>query len=201
MPWGRARLALYFIALGFAFLFIEMAFIQRFVLFLGHPIYAIAVVLAAFLVFAGLGSGVAEQAAKWVQKGGVRIGAVAPIAAGIVALSGIYLVVLPPLLDALLLWPEEARIAVTIFLIAPLAFLMGMPFPLGLKRLSAEAPALIPWAWGINGCASVLSAVLATLLAIHIGFTAVVGCALVLYALAGAMFKGSVAGQSLSVIR
>ncbi len=63
-----------------------------------------------------------------------------------------------------------------------------MPFPLGLRRVAGRAPALVPWAWGINGCASVLSAPLATLLAIHFGFTAVVGLALVLYLLAAAAF-------------
>jgi len=66
---------------------------------------------------------------------------------------------------------------------APLAFLMGMPFPLGLRRLATSAPGWIPWAWGINGCASVLSAVLATVLAIHLGFTAVVALAAGLYGL------------------
>jgi len=63
---------------------------------------------------------------------------------------------------------------------------MGMLFPLGLARLEASDARLIPWAWAINGCASVTGAVLATLLAIHIGFTAVVGAALVLYAVAAA---------------
>ena len=66
-----------------------------------------------------------------------------------------------------------ARVMLTLALTAPLAFLMGMPFPLGLSRLAAESPAFIPWAWGINGCASVLSALLAGLLAVHFGFSAV----------------------------
>ena len=64
---------------------------------------------------------------------------------------------------------------------------MGMPFPLGLAQVAKQAPDLIPWAWGINGCASVLSAILATILAIHFGFTVVVGLALALYGLAAAM--------------
>jgi hypothetical protein len=63
---------------------------------------------------------------------------------------------------------------------------MGMPFPLGLAQVAKQAPNLIPWAWGLNGCASVLSAILATILAIHFGFTAVVGLALALYGLAAA---------------
>jgi hypothetical protein len=80
--------------------------------------------------------------------------------------------------------PEVLRILISVTLIAPLAFCMGMPFPLGLGRLADYEPSLIPWAWAINGCASVISAVLATLLAIHFGFAAVIALALALYALA-----------------
>jgi hypothetical protein len=81
-----------------------------------------------------------------------------------------------------------ARIAISALLIAPLAFCMGMPFPLGLAQVAARAPALIPWAWGINGCASVLSAVSATLLAMQFGFSVVVLAALLLYLLAARLF-------------
>ncbi len=70
---------------------------------------------------------------------------------------------------------------ISLALIAPLAFCMGMPFPLGLRRLAREAPAFIPWAWGINGFASVISAALATLLAIEFGFTVVLLLALLFY--------------------
>ena len=72
----------------------------------------------------------------------------------------------------------------TVTLIAPLGFLMGMPFPIGLSRLAAEAPAFIPWAWGINGCASVLAALVAALLAVHVGFSAVLLLAAALYLVA-----------------
>ena len=109
-------------------------------------------------------------------------------AAAIVAVAGVYLVLLPPLFDWLQPLPQAVRIMVAVALIAPLAFFMGMPFPLGLGVVSERAPALVPWAWGINGCASVMSAVLATVLAIHIGFTGVVAAALLLYALAAAVF-------------
>lgn len=80
--------------------------------------------------------------------------------------------------------PDVARIVISVALIAPLAFFMGMPFPLGLARVEACDAGLVPWAWGINGCASVTGAVLATLLAIHVGFAAVVVVALVLYGVA-----------------
>ena len=182
---GRARVFAYFLALGLGFLFIEMAFIQRMTLFLGHPLYAVAVVLGAFLVFAGLGSG---YAARFAEHEAARARPPMALAAGAVALLAVLtLVLLPPLFDILQAAPASARIAVAIALIAPLAFCMGLPFPLGLAKLAAYAPEWVPWAWGINGCASVLSAVLATLLAIHFGFTVVVGLAALLYALAAGL--------------
>ena len=179
------RVVVYFFALGLAFLFVEIAFIERFTLFLGHPLYAAAVVLSGFLVCAGLGSGVSARLQQ--RLGGAAIGvAVAAIA----AVASAYLVALPPLFAALRPAPDAAKIALSIALIAPLAFAMGMPFPLGLARLARRAPGWIPWAWAINGCASVVSAVLAIVLAIHLGFTAVVGLAVALYIVAALAFGG-----------
>jgi hypothetical protein len=105
-------------------------------------------------------------------------------AIGAIALA--YLAVLPPLFGLLLPLPDAARIAIAAALVAPLAFAMGIPFPAGIARLAAQAPALIPWAWGVNACASVVAAVAATLLAMHLGFGAVLVLAVALYAVAAA---------------
>jgi hypothetical protein len=179
------RVAFYFFALGLAFLFVEIAFMQRFTLFLGHPLYATAVVLAAFLVFAGLGSGYSERVAARPDRG---LPPIARAVAGIVVVALLYLPLLPILFERLIAQPDAVRIVVSVALIAPLGFFMGMPFPMGLSVMGERAPALLPWAWGINGCASVISAVLATLLAVHLGFTIVMVLALVLYVAAAAVF-------------
>jgi hypothetical protein len=84
-----------------------------------------------------------------------------------------------------------AKIAVAVGLVTPLGFVMGLPFPLGLGRLSDRAPTLVPWAWGINGCASVVAAVLASLLAMHVGFTVVLTLALALYAATPRLLDGA----------
>lgn len=193
---GRARIAAYFFALGLAFLFVEIAFIQRFIVFLGHPLYAAAVVLSGFLVFAGLGSGVAPRLDALVTrltpksaKSGFRISGIAISVAAISFFAMLYLVALPPLFARMLAWPDLAKIGISLLIIAPLAFFMGMPFPLGLTRVSERVPSLVPWAWGVNGCASVLSAVLAMIFAIHFGFTVVVMVAVVLYWIAAASFR------------
>jgi hypothetical protein len=174
----RARVVGYFLALGFGFLFLEIAFIQRFILFLGHPLYAVAVVLAGFLVFAGIGSAIAPRLDRRI---GGRVRPIAIAAAAVAALATAYLVALPPLFEALIGLAVPGRIMITLTLIAPLAVSMGMPFPLGIVRVARDSGDLVPWAWGINGCASVVAAVLATLLAIHLGFTAVVLIAVALY--------------------
>lgn len=177
------RFGFYFLAVGLGFMFVEIAFIQKFILFLSHPLYAVAVVLCAFLCFAGLGSRYSQRMpARGGEHRGRRQAALA--VSGICMASLVYLVALPTVFRLLIALPDPARIAVSVLLIAPLAFLMGMPFPLGLARVAAHDETLVPWAWGINACASVVAAVLATLVAIHVGFTAVVLVALLLYAAA-----------------
>ncbi len=179
---GRGGVFAYFALLGLAFMFVEIAFIQRFMVFLGHPLYAVAVVLAGFLIFAGLGSRVSARLAGDAGRI-VRLAAVA-----IAAIALAYLVLLPPLFQSLAGLPDAGRVAVSLALIAPLALAMGMPFPLGLRRLSEAAPDLIPWAWGVNAYLSVVAAVLASLLAVHLGFTAVVVLAVFCYLAAGQVY-------------
>lgn len=182
---GRGHAGSYFALLGCAFMFIEIAYIQKFILFLSHPLYAVGVVLCAFLICAGLGS---RYALRWEQAGRLPPGVVAAIAAIAVA----YLVLLSPLFAALIALPDWARVIISLALIAPLAFFMGMPFPLGLAQVGRTAPQLVPWVWGINACASVVGAILATLLAIHVGFNAVVLTGVGLYGLALKMFPKAV---------
>jgi len=183
------RIGGYFLLLGLAFLFIEMAFIQKFILFLSHPLYAVAVVLSGFLVFAGLGSAWSEKLAQRLSTSSRSPVAVA--VGGIVLLSLMYVTLLPYVFQRFIGYSDLVKIAMSITLIAPLAFSMGMPFPLGLKRVARTAPDFIPWAWGINGFASVVSAVLATLLAIEFGFTAVIVLALISYVAATLIYKAS----------
>ena len=181
---SRRRVLAYFMAIGFAFMFIEIAFIQKFVLFLSHPLYAVAVVLFSFLLFAGIGSTVSRR-----LSGGAGPNLGHPVTMVVLAIclsAALCLTLLPWLFQHAMGLPDVARVVISAALIAPLAFFMGMPFPLGLARVEASDARLVPWAWGINGCASVTGAVLATLLAIHVGFTAVVVAALVLYGAAAA---------------
>ncbi len=174
---ARRWVVMYFTALGLAFMFLEIAFIQKFMLFLTYPIYAVAVVLTAFLVFSGCGSALAD---RWR---GDRLPIVAAAVAGIVLITVIYTLMLPPLFSAWAGWPDAGRVAISFVLIAPLAFCMGIPFPSGLQLVSDRYAAMVPWAWGINGFASVMGASLATFTAIHLGFRVLVWSAALLYIL------------------
>ena len=171
------RPAIYFSSIGLAFLFVEIAALSRYTLLVGHPLIAATVVLGTMLVFAGLGS---ACGARWI--GRRRAGFV--VFGALVAVLLLSQALLPILTSQVAAWPTSARLALAVGTLAPLAFLMGLPFPLGLSRLAATAPALVPWAWGINGCASVLSALLALLLAIDFGYGVVLLAAAALYALA-----------------
>ncbi len=162
---GSWRILFYFFGIGVAFMFIEMAFIQKFMPFLGQPIHAVAIVLCGFLVFSGIGSRFASRLVN-----GGKPAALYPVVAALIAIVLAYLWLLPLILAGLGDMGFVPKAAITLTLIAPLAFCMGMPFPLGLSRVSVRAPGLVPWAWGINGCASLISAILATLLSVHIGF-------------------------------
>jgi len=156
-----------------------MAFLQKFILFLGHPLYAVSVVLSGFLIFAGLGSGFSFRLARGNYRKGIAYSV-----SGILILGIFYQILLPHVFDWGLGLSEISRVLISLAWIAPLAFFMGMPFPLGLSFLGEKQAAAIPWAWGINGCASVLSTILASLMAIHLGFSVVIYSALGLYMIA-----------------
>ena len=181
-PPSRSRVALYFFGIGLGFLFLEIVLIQKFTFFLGHPLYAVVVVLAGVLVFSGVGSSLAGR----LQQRGSAFAAPARACAAVAALALLLAFLLPLLLPPLLGLPVAARIVITLLLLAPPALLMGMPFPLAWQRLESARPALLPWAWGINGCASVVAAVLATLLAMSFGFRVVFLSAAGFYLLAAA---------------
>jgi spermidine synthase len=201
-PRDGRRLLCYFLCLGLAFLSLEMAFMQKAVLFLSHPLHAAAVVLCGFLVCAGLGSG---MAGRWLKRDPPREerdvrralrGTVLAIPLLVFASACGLSLAAAHLMDL----PHALKAAVALCIMAPLAFLLGMPYPLGLSLLAAAAPRLIPWAWAVNGCASVVGGVTATVLAMHWGFHAVMAGAAALYGIAWFAWRKPLAGVSASTL-
>jgi len=171
---------LYFIALGLGYILIEMVFIQRFVLFLGHPTYAITVVVFLMLLASGLGS---LNSSRWIK----TERSLRPLIAAIALIAACYCLMLPMVLTPLVGLPLPAKLIITALLIAPLAFLMGMPFPTGLRALSLKATGTVEWAWALNAGASVLGSAFAIVIALEFGLTVVLLTAAIIYALAGAL--------------
>ncbi len=175
---GRAW-AVYFAFLGVGYLFVEIPLIQRFVLFLDRPVYAFAVVLFALLVASGVGSSLSDRLPPRT--------ALALLAVVIV----VFPLLLPVVFQTFLGVDLTLRVLLSLVLIAPVGFLMGIPFPRGLAYLGARAPGWVPLAWGINGCASVVSSILATIGALTWGFSAVLFAGAVVYSLAALICPGS----------
>jgi hypothetical protein len=169
----------FFAFIGLGFLLLEVVLIQRFVLFLGFPTYALSVVLFALLVFTGVGALVADRlAARGPRR--VLVGALA--AATVLTATAAF--GLQPLLRALIDLPFAARVAVAVALLAPAGVAMGMAMPIGLRRLVDLHPGGVPWAWAVNGLTSVLASALAVAIAITAGFTWATLAACACYALA-----------------
>jgi hypothetical protein len=165
----------YFGAIGLGFLFIEIVFLHKVLLFVHQPTVALGLVLAVFLVAGGAGSAWAGRSPSGpAARRRLRLAVSA-----ILVLGTAYALTYSALLEVLVGSALLLKACLAALLLVPLAFFMGAPFPLAMRELDA---ALAAWGWGINGCASVVSAPLATLLAIDCGFTSVLGIALALYA-------------------
>ncbi len=175
---GTKRFLLYFIALGMGFIFIEIGLMQRLILFLGHPTFALSVVLFSLLVFSGVGS---YLSSRLVPQGHDPRQALRWVIPALAALMVAYIFLLPPILQWGLGWSTPARILFATLLIAPLGLLMGMPFPLGFRLVSQVNQPLAPWAWGVNGFASVVGSILSVMLAQTIGFSLVMALAVMIY--------------------
>lgn len=182
---------LYFIAVGLGYILVEIAFIQRFVLFLGHPTYALTVVIFLLLLSSGAGSLFSR---RWLPRTDL---AWMPLGLVILALLG-DVFFLPAWLPAWVGLGFGYRLLVSAALLVPLGFLMGMPFPTGLRAVAgAPAPEFpadggpgmaadnaVEWAWAMNAAASVLGSVLAMVIAIQFGLTVTLACGAAAYVLA-----------------
>jgi hypothetical protein len=164
---------LYFIAVGFGFILVEISLIQRFVLFLGHPTYALTVVVFLLLLSSGIGSVAARSKISSGNK-------IFPLIGFISALIVADVLLLPWLLSAAIGLPFVIKLLLSGIVLAPLGFLMGMPFPTGLRLVKT-----VEWAWALNAAASVLGSVMAMIIAIHFGLTVTLLCAAAAYLLAG----------------
>jgi hypothetical protein len=175
---GFPRVIAYFLAIGAGYMFIEMVFIQKLARIMPHPIIALGMTLTIFLLGSGLGGLSSSRLAGRFKR---------PVWAAFACIA-VALVIYVLVLDVIsaksqLFSPNVERVVAgaTVFV---LAFFMGIPFPTGLRRLASLSPELLPWAWGINGCASVVGPIIATGLSISFGFRIVLAVSMGLYLVA-----------------
>ncbi len=175
---GRALLAAYlayFAALGMGFILLEISMIQRFVLFLGYPTYSLTVVMLSLLVSTGFGSLATERVR------GSLAGALPGRLAALLLLVAAWLVAVPHVFDALLGAPFAVRVAVSVALLVPLGLVLGSFFPLGIRMAERANAKLVPWAWAVNGCATVIGTLVAVMAGMTWSFTAVTLVAMAVY--------------------
>ncbi len=176
---GMGRVLVYFGGLGLGFLFLEIWLIERASLWLNDRASAFALVLSAMLVCSGLGAAASERF-RGREKQGLRLAVLVILGWGVLAQLG-----LPSLIAATEAAPLALRVVLLLLVTAPLAFALGLPFPLGLERFRGpRGGAFLPWAWGLNGAMSVTASPLANLMLVSEGLGMLLGCGVLLYQLA-----------------
>jgi len=165
---------LYFVAVGLGFILVEISFIQRFVLFLGHPTYALTVVVFLLLLSSGAGSLLSR---RWL-KGSRRLPWILVL---IVLVLGLLSLLLPKLLVSQVGLPFPIKIVISGALLIPAGLLMGSPFPIGLLRIAGRQTGMVEWAWAMNAGSTVLGSVTAIVIAIQFGLTATLLCGAAAY--------------------
>lgn len=174
---GWPTIISYFACLGAGFILIEIQLLQRFILFLGKPVYSLTVVLFSLLIASGLGS---YAAGKFIRAGGTRphlVSAIALLAASLTASAYLY----PMLLTHWIGLPVAVRVVLSVMLIIPVGFLMGIPFPSALQLMGERRARMVPWVFGINGAMSVFGSSASLLIAITWGFRTVTLAGAALY--------------------
>jgi len=191
---GMNPALLYFVAIGLGYILVEITFIQRFVLFLGHPTYALTVVIFLMLLSSGAGSLFSR---RWLNETSLARAPLLVIVGGLLFL----VFVLPRLLPAMVGLNFSLKLLISAILLTPLGFLMGMPFPAGLRALGAsstseseqlrrETDTGVEWAWAMNAASSVLGSALAMIVAIRFGLNVTLLTGAVAYLLAVLLSPG-----------
>lgn len=175
---GIATVIPYFAALGMGFILIELALLQKLILLMGNPTMTFALLLFTILISSGSGSLLSSRIAKNNMRNLVFV------IGGIAGLGILYVLFLPPIIYSTIAESIEVKAAVSIAILAPIGFLMGMPLPTGMRLLKVHRPDYIPWMWAINGAFSVMGAVLAIALGIMYGSSLAMILGMLIYLIA-----------------
>ena len=186
LPSGRFWMVMaFFGVIGFAYMLIQIGLLQRFSVYLGHPTYTLAILLFSMLLFTGLGSLASDRVLALLKGKLVAIPVAIGVALAVTALT------LPSVLAGTVVWGLPAKTLVVLAFTAPLSMLLGQCFPMGVGLLK-QTPALVAWAWGVNGAAGVLASILAVCVSLWIEIDANFWAAAGLYLLLALPLAGLV---------
>src|SRR5262245_34216146 len=153
----------YFGMIGVGYMLIQIPFLQRFSVYLGHPTYTFAIILFSMICFTGIGSFISErfpiERNRWVLK--------LPLAIGVAVLVLIY--VIQPIMDSTIQFGLPVRSLVVIACSAPISVLLGFCFPVGMTLVGRLSPDATAWMWGVNGAAGVLASIMAVAISMWLG--------------------------------
>jgi hypothetical protein len=147
------------------YMLVQIPALQRFSIYLGHPTYALAVVLFTMILFSGLGSFASDR--QLALRPGIAL-----IPALAAALIGLLAFVAQPLIESTISARLPVRCVVVVAAVAPISFLLGFCFPLGLRAVAQRSPDATAWMWGVNGAFGVVASILAVLISMAFGISA-----------------------------
>jgi hypothetical protein len=176
---GVVHLLIYFVCIGLGFMFIELAQMERLTVFLGHPMYGLSVVLFTLLLSSGIGSFNAPSSES-LSISNKQLVCLSGIPVSIFLFGYLLAMFIPGSRDAIV----QLRIVLSILILFPIGFFMGMAFPIGMQLAKKTHPSMLAWFWGVNGAASVLASVLAVIVSLTMGISATLMTGLALYCIA-----------------
>ncbi len=176
----RLTALVFFASIGFGFMVLEIALLQKLAFFLGHPSYALIVVLFAILIGSALGARFSEKISDEFRGKGAAIAA-----AAVLLFSLVFALLIAPAFRSWVAWPTTYRIVISGLLVFTFGGVLGAMVPIGVRLVSERDAVIVPWCWGVNGVTSVMGTVLATVIAIHLGFSTTVLVGALFYILAG----------------
>ena len=192
--WGRELLSqrkseitpflLYFSSIGMGFMLLEIVFLQKLLLFLGHPLYTLSTTLFSILLFAGLGSLYTNRLTSREPQVYISRAVLA-----LVTIAVSYMYILPLIFSFFMGYPKFIKIPIAVLTLMPLSFFMGMPLPLAIRILHQKMQDIIPWMWGVNGATSVLASIIAIILAMNVGYNFVLFVGIIFYTIAFLLAK------------
>jgi hypothetical protein len=187
---GLPLMLAYFAAIGCGYMLIEISLLLKLQLYLGKPVYTLGVALFSFLLSSGIGSAVSS---RFAARSAVRAAWLAAL--GIVVYGAVLQALWPHILEATIAQSTFMRSVIVVGIVFPLALLMGMFFPIGIRAATPRHRPMVPWFWAVNGCLSIVGIFASRIIGLFSGFSTAMTLGLALYVLTAVCLASYLAGS------